>query len=212
MPQATRHLLGEGRGESLYLFGTNRPPWPHARAREIRGGGPSVRGRKPKPTAVKRLTGNPGKRKINRAEPRPKPDLLDAPAWLDATAREEWRRVVPELRGLGIFTVLDRTTLASYCLAYSRWRRAEARLNSAAEMVSETDSGYEQKSPWTSISKQYADQMKALASELGFSPAARTRLVGESGGSGDPDDEFFKKPGGDGRAQKPEPSGAQYDA
>jgi hypothetical protein len=35
-----------------------------------------MRGRKPKPTRIKALTGNPGKRPLNPHEPRPAPALL----------------------------------------------------------------------------------------------------------------------------------------
>ena len=39
-------------------------------------------GRKPKPTAVKKLEGNPGKRKLNTKEPNPGKEMPDCPAWL----------------------------------------------------------------------------------------------------------------------------------
>ena len=39
-------------------------------------------GRKPKPTAVKKLEGNPGKRKLNTKEPNPGKGMPDCPAWL----------------------------------------------------------------------------------------------------------------------------------
>ena len=40
-------------------------------------------GRKPKPTAVKKLEGNPGKRKLNTKEPVPAKGMPDCPEWLD---------------------------------------------------------------------------------------------------------------------------------
>ena len=39
-------------------------------------------GRKPKPTAVKKLEGNPGKRKLNTKEPVPAKGMPDCPEWL----------------------------------------------------------------------------------------------------------------------------------
>ena len=39
-------------------------------------------GRKPKPTAVKKLEGNPGKRKLNTKEPNPGKGMPDCPVWL----------------------------------------------------------------------------------------------------------------------------------
>ena len=39
-------------------------------------------GRKPKPTALKKLEGNPGKRKLNTKEPVPEKGMPDCPKWL----------------------------------------------------------------------------------------------------------------------------------
>ena len=41
------------------------------------------RGRKPKPTALKVLEGNPGKRPLNLYEPTPEGDLPECPEWLE---------------------------------------------------------------------------------------------------------------------------------
>ena len=39
-------------------------------------------GRKPKPTAIKKLEGNPGKRKLNSKEPVPEKGMSACPDWL----------------------------------------------------------------------------------------------------------------------------------
>lgn len=39
-------------------------------------------GRKPKPTAIKELEGNPGKRKLNKKEPKPDKGMPVCPEWL----------------------------------------------------------------------------------------------------------------------------------
>lgn len=49
------------------------------------------RGRKPKPTAVKVLEGNPGKRSLNTNEPKPQKKTPRCPAWLEAEAKKEWK-------------------------------------------------------------------------------------------------------------------------
>ena len=46
-------------------------------------------GRKPKPTAMKKLEGNPGKRKLNTKEPMPEKGMPDCPRWLLSEAKEE---------------------------------------------------------------------------------------------------------------------------
>ena len=54
-----------------------------------RGGGG---GRKPTPTTLKELKGNPGRRPLNEAEPKPAARLPSPPAHLSRSARREWRR------------------------------------------------------------------------------------------------------------------------
>ena len=51
-----------------------------------------MRGRKPLPSNVVRLRGNPGKRRANDAEPRPEPRPPACPGALGPEARKEWQR------------------------------------------------------------------------------------------------------------------------
>lgn len=51
-------------------MGSCRDTWSFYYAKKEEGGIPMA-GRKPKPTAVKKLEGNPGKRKLNSKEPVP---------------------------------------------------------------------------------------------------------------------------------------------
>lgn len=55
------------------------------------------RGRKPKPTAVKVLEGNPGKRSLNTGEPKPEKKAPRCPSWLEEEAKEEWKRMAKQL-------------------------------------------------------------------------------------------------------------------
>jgi hypothetical protein len=59
-------------------------------------------GRKPKPTALKLLTGNPGGRKLNANEA--KPDLAQPtpPDFLNDHAKVEWGRIVGTLFRTGL--------------------------------------------------------------------------------------------------------------
>ena len=41
-----------------------------------------MKGRKPVPTHLKVLRGNPGKRRLNNGEPLPIGDLVDPPEWM----------------------------------------------------------------------------------------------------------------------------------
>ncbi len=75
-------------------------------------GYPGKQGRRPKPTALKLLTGNPGKRPTNPDEPTPDLGLPRPPAWLSAAAKREYSRLGRQLLAQGIMTILDRNALA----------------------------------------------------------------------------------------------------
>ena len=151
-------------------------------------------GRKPKPTAVKELAGNPGKRKLNRSEPKPS-GIPTCPSCLDATAKREWTRISRELIAVGLLTSVDRAMLASYCDAYSRWHEATAELNELRRskgksvLVVGTKTGYPMQNPLIGIINTSADQMQKFGAELGLSPSSRTRLSAEPQKQ-DIDDEF----------------------
>ena len=85
-------------------------------------------GRKPLPTNIKLLRGNPGKRPLNEREPEPKAKLPRAPEHLNDEAKREWRRMAHTLYDLGLLTEIDRAALAAYCVAWGRWVEAEKNL------------------------------------------------------------------------------------
>src|SRR5690348_1699990 len=86
---------------------------------------PRGSGRRPLPTAVKKLRGNPGKRALNDKEPAAPSGDPVMPKGLSAAAAQEWRSIVPELRQLGVLSRIDGKALAAYCHAYARWFQAE---------------------------------------------------------------------------------------
>lgn len=80
-----------------------------------------MRGRKPKPTALKILEGAQPCR-INRNEPVIPPSSLDPPGWLTGDAVEHWQELAPILARAGLFTGGDRAALAVLCDDYRRLR------------------------------------------------------------------------------------------
>lgn len=135
-----------------------------------------MRGRRPKPTALKRAAGNPGKRKLNDAEPEPPEGLPEAPPHLSAHAAEEWDRVAGTLHEMGVLTVVDRAGLAAYCQAYGRWVEAEEKLKETPALV-KTPSGYVQQSPWLTVANKQLELMGRYMTEFGMTPASRSRVA-----------------------------------
>lgn len=127
-------------------------------------------GHNAKPTALKLLQGNPGKRPLDGAEPQPTPVRdLKPPAWLDATAKRCWRENAPELQRLGLLTQVDATTLALYCQAYSRYRTA---LQTLSRIAPESEA---YRPVAVTVEKAEAS-LRMLAADFGMTPSSRARL------------------------------------
>ena len=137
----------------------------------------ATRGRKPTPTAIKILHGNPGKRPLNKHEPMPEKKAPTCPKWLDDEAKKEWKRLAPQMEQLGILTEADRTAFASYCQAYSRWKEAEEFMTRSGTTIFKTPSGYWQQLPQVSIAQTYLKIMNRIAEQFGLTPAARSRII-----------------------------------
>jgi len=137
------------------------------------------RGPAPQPTALKKLHGYPGKRKLNTREPRPARAVPTCPAWLRDEAKAEWRRVAPELRALGLLTRLDRAALAAYCQAYARWCEAEVAVSQSAQLL-KSSFGNVYINPALGAAGMAMKQMFKAAAQFGMTPSARSNLqVGE---------------------------------
>lgn len=135
-----------------------------------------MRGRKPTPTHIKAITGNPGKRALNADEPIPVPAVPECPQELGAVARGEWDRLAGELSKLRLLTALDRAALATYCGAYELWAEATAAIQTYGSMI-KSPQGFPMQSPYIAVANRQAELMLRVASEFGFTPASRSRIA-----------------------------------
>ena len=131
-------------------------------------------GRKPKPTNLKILEGNPGKRPLNHDEPEPELGA-ECPAWLCARGQSEWQRLAPVLESCGILTMADQNTLATYCDAVANYIKATLEINDLETFIEQGPHGTKI-SPIISAQRNYADLMIRFGSKLGLSPSDRTSI------------------------------------
>jgi P27 family predicted phage terminase small subunit len=141
-----------------------------------------MKGRKPKPTHLKLVTGNPGRRP-QKVAPEPKSEAPQPPPELTEDALVEWNRVSAELHGLGLLTGVDRAALAAYAQAYGRWAAAERALAkmAAADSVTgglliKTTNGNAIQNPLVGVANKAAAAMVRYAAEFGMTPSARSRI------------------------------------
>lgn len=150
------------------------------------------RGPQPKPTALKRKAGNPGRRKLDEREWAPPAGAPQAPEFLSENreAMEVWKQLVEVLAAAGLATVADGHVLARYCELTIRWREAAAAVR-ARGLIEEIRSAPSKKNPAgrmlghrvNAAAKELRDLHKALLlveREFGLTPAARSRIIIET--------------------------------
>ena len=135
-------------------------------------------GPKPKPTAIKQLEGNPGKRPLNKNEPKPQGKAI-CPSWLLPDAKKEWRRMSSQLSKLGLLTSVDQTAFAVYCQAYARWKEAEEILKEKGLTFERKDPDkgeYSQQRPEVAIAHKMMEKIRSFCAEFGLTPSSRSRM------------------------------------
>src|SRR5712691_11241655 len=137
------------------------------------------RGPIPKPSAIARAEGNPGKRRLNDSEPRACATTPRCPDHLDAEAKKEWKRIIPVLRRMKVLTEADGMTLANLCQTWSTLVQAQKKLTELG-ILYKSPSGYVQQSPLLAIGNQCVDTITKLSREFGLTPAARSRIIAQS--------------------------------
>ena len=159
-------------------------------------GKPGQSGRKPKPTVLKLLEGNPGRRPLNQNEPKSQVRLPRVPEHLSDEAKKEWRRLGHLLVRMGVMTEADADALALLCTSWARWLEAEEQLRRYG-IVIKSPSGYPIQSPYLSIARQSMAELRSLLSEFGLTPASRSRVNATAPVETDPFEAFLRqKPGG----------------
>ena len=142
-------------------------------------------GRRPKPTALKVLTGNPGKRAISKTEPTPEPGIPEMPTWLAAfpVAVAEWERESVILGGMGVLTTADAGTFAMRCYLASEIQelagdiQKEGRVAYTSRMDSLGNEVMDAKANPKAIQlKNLITEYRQTGSLLGLDPASRARL------------------------------------
>ncbi len=112
-------------------------------------------GRPPKPTALKLLQGNPGKRKLPEGEP-VSTGAAVCPSWLSRDARELWKKWAPVFEGMGCLREADTFAFANWMILQTRIKACEQ----AGEVVG---------APTLKLAQSYAVQ-------FGATPSGRARV------------------------------------
>jgi phage terminase small subunit len=155
-------------------------------------------GRIPKPTVL-RLVESGGKMRTRfkeraKQEPRPRAAIGEPPPWFTLDQLEVWFRLV-EAAPEGLLTGCDREIFEGFVvLACARTKLIQQYNASSRDVIAQSPDDLNR---WILVAslreyKRLTESLRVLAHELGFTPAARTRvLVAPSEAPVDPLDEFI---------------------
>lgn len=138
-----------------------------------------------KPTNLKLLEGNRGKRATSKQEPDPEYlEDLAAPGWLTPAARLVWDELAPVLRKQRLLTVVDIDALAAGCAELAMYRALHQRLEVDNLVIASTPAALngapakgEHINPWLIVQGMSLKKAMGILRDFGMTPAARTRIA-----------------------------------
>lgn len=138
-----------------------------------------MKGRKPKPTHLHLVNGNPGKRARNKKEPKPQHGRPTPPEHLSKEAAIHWGFFAAKLEGMGVLTLADGPALEELVETYTEVVYLRGLLDSQGytQIVVDKEGNKRQVNRPTFI--QYSDATKRLRMlfvEFGLTPSSRTRV------------------------------------
>jgi len=136
----------------------------------------TMRGRKPHPTALTLIAGNPSRKKLPVAEPKPDGDLYAPPAWLTPDQQDIWRAAISNAPR-GLLRQLDESLLTIWVVAADMHKQATLQVARFGMIVKSPTQGYPVQSPYLAVINRQAEIMLRVASELGFTPTSRSRIT-----------------------------------
>jgi P27 family predicted phage terminase small subunit len=133
---------------------------------------------KPVPTEIKRLRGNPGKRRLPKEGEEPHPDLVaelpEPPEWLGVFGVAEWERVGPVLVGQRLLTDADLMAFAAYCANVDLMIESMQDIEKNGHTIAGARG--EVRNPALASFAQAVTALRALATEFGMTPSSRGRM------------------------------------
>jgi len=146
----------------------------------------SRRGRPAKPIEAHLLNGDPSRLMKNKdriaaqeALKRQRQEVevgsTDAPGGLSSAANDEWAAMMSQLLPIGLYTQLDRATLAVGCVSFAMARMAERQLQEQPLTLLDDDTGREKKHPLLIVRKGMLRVLDMVAKEFGMGPTWRKR-------------------------------------
>lgn len=140
-----------------------------------------LRGPPPKPTAIKILEGNPGRRPLPIDEPQPRRlTQITPPDDLPEDGKRVFSALSQELINCGIMTAVDVEAFHRYVKLLLEYRKADSEIGGKFVFPVRDKKGqfsYFLPNPWVSVRDRALDRLLRLEREFGMTPASRVRMV-----------------------------------
>lgn len=150
-----------------------------------------MRGRKPKPTHLKLVAGNPGKRAINRKEPKPRREIPSPPDHLSDRARVAWGSLSTKLDRLGVLTELDDLALERICELVDEIVALKLDIRRHGRTVKQGPSKGKLR-PEVRVLSDACKRLRLWMVEFGLTPSSRARLdTNNQDPNADPAEAYF---------------------
>jgi P27 family predicted phage terminase small subunit len=135
-----------------------------------------MRGRKPKPSHLRVVDGNPGRRPLNEDEPQTKAEIPDAPPhWLSDTAKDVYTTTLKDCPE-GLLRDLDLSMFARWCFHHDQFRQAQDAVSRYGQFVKNGKSPVPAQNPALAVANKQSLIMAKLEAEMGFTPSSRSRV------------------------------------
>ena len=150
-----------------------------------------------KPTNLKVLEGNPGKRPLPENEPKPTPIAPKRPSWLTGEGKKIWEKLAPELEKLGLLTSIDGEAFAAACQAWKDYVDCQKIIKKHGRTYTyKNQGGFENETerPEVKVANKALEQFRSFCREFGLTPASRAKIeVKTEDGEEDPMEKLLSK-------------------
>ncbi len=145
------------------------------------------RGPGKKPTTLKVLEGNPGKKALPKNEVKPRPKFPQKTSFFNIKedlseekvidfASGFWDRNMENLYNYGLLTDIDIDTFEMLCLAYGEWRAYREKSLKQGAVLEMGDKGYKTQNPYSIRADKAQTQYEKLAAQFGLGASWRAGI------------------------------------
>ena len=130
-------------------------------------------GPRPKPTNLKKLQGNPGKRRFNKREPKPRASGVELNAMTEREAKFR-DAIAPVLRTANLMTDADVPAFEMMTVHFAIAQEAAELIHRLG--ITTRKDGRGKKRPLLQVLRDNSTAFRAYAVEFGMTPSSRTRI------------------------------------